>query len=101
MPIVNSNQHCKEKVYPKERWGSFHPYQCTRKIWMDGYCKQHHPRTVAERESIKDAKYEAAREAAYANSPLRMLSDIRRVLNDPNNHGKYAAMIKAIKEIIK
>lgn len=35
----------------KEVWcdGVFRVRQCSRKIWKDGYCKQHHPEAVAQR----------------------------------------------------
>jgi hypothetical protein len=43
--------HCQEKVF--DGW---HDFQCKRKIWNDGYCKQHHPDTVkARREGEKSA----------------------------------------------
>ena len=40
---------CKARVIPNDQWGSFHPYQCNRKPWRDGWCKQHHPETEAKR----------------------------------------------------
>ena len=48
---------CKETVYPNERWGSFYPHQCEKKIWKDGYCKIHHPDTVAEMRRKSDEQY--------------------------------------------
>jgi Zn-dependent M32 family carboxypeptidase len=45
---------CKEKVYPSERWGSFHGHQCHKNIWKDGYCKQHHPDTVEARHEARE-----------------------------------------------
>ena len=54
--------YCKREVYPNERWGAFHPYQCSRKIWKDGYCKIHHPDTEAEREKKRTEKWERERE---------------------------------------
>ena len=51
-------EKCKEMVSPKERWGSFHQYQCTRKTWKDGYCKTHHPDTVKVRQEESRKRYE-------------------------------------------
>jgi len=39
--------------------GYWHFHQCTRKIWKDGYCKQHHPDTVAARNKKRKEKYES------------------------------------------
>ena len=57
---------CKERVYGIGVW---HDYQCNRKAWKDGYCKQHHPDTVAERRRKSDEKYEKLQE----NSPWNLL----------------------------
>lgn len=40
---------CQKIVYPNERWGSFHGYQCTKSLWKDGFCKVHHPKSVEKR----------------------------------------------------
>lgn len=37
---------CRERV---AGLGGWHFHQCSRKVWKDGYCRQHHPDTVAER----------------------------------------------------
>jgi hypothetical protein len=55
---------CKETV-----WAGWRPKQCSRKIWKDGYCKQHHPDSVKEREKKRDERYEAKK----AKSPWRLL----------------------------
>lgn len=48
---------CKAAVYRSSgRWLRSH--QCERKIWRDGWCKQHHPDTVAERERERMQRYE-------------------------------------------
>lgn len=48
----------------KEVWcdGVFRVRQCSRKIWKDGYCKQHHPETVAQREEESERKQQERRE---------------------------------------
>jgi len=48
---------CKEKVYPKEAWGSFHPHQCLHNIWKDGFCKFHHPDTVKARREAREKRW--------------------------------------------
>jgi len=35
----------------------FHHHQCQRAAWKDGYCKQHHPKSVAERRKKKEEKF--------------------------------------------
>lgn len=48
---------CKESVM----WDSWHSSQCTRKIWKDGYCKQHHPDSVKARRVASDKRWEEKR----------------------------------------
>ena len=58
MNIVSKVEgRCKEKVFPKDLWGVFHSHQCSRNIWKDGYCKQHHPDTKKKREKEKDKRF--------------------------------------------
>ena len=58
---------CKEAVYSGDIWSGYVP--CSRKVWKDGYCKQHHPDTVAERKRKADEKWRLAQE----NSPYTRL----------------------------
>ena len=64
------SETCKSKVY---REGCFGRSSCTRKVWSerpeDGYCKQHHPETVAVRyaeRAARDKAWWAFRERNYA-----------------------------------
>uniref|UniRef100_A0A6M3KW86 Uncharacterized protein n=1 Tax=viral metagenome TaxID=1070528 RepID=A0A6M3KW86_9ZZZZ len=59
---------CRKSVYGAGSWPSIH--QCTRKPWKDGYCKQHHPDTVAARRAESEARYIAKLE----RSPSAMLA---------------------------
>ena len=59
---------CKECVPNYGRDVGFH--QCTRAAVRDGYCKQHHPDSVAERQKKSDEAWEKKQ----ANSPLVRLS---------------------------
>jgi hypothetical protein len=57
----------------KMMWSVYREYQCSRKAWKDGYCKQHHPEEVKikreKRQEAWNAKWELARE----KSPQRQL----------------------------
>ena len=65
-------QRCTAKVYPKEQWGSFHPYQCNKKgiVERDGkwYCKIHDPeyRQAKVKASLDkmNAQYESGKKDA-------------------------------------
>jgi hypothetical protein len=48
-------ENCKAEVYDPLRWKHF---GCRRKASKDGFCKQHHPDSVAERQRKRDEKYE-------------------------------------------
>jgi len=48
--------------------------QCLRKPWKDGWCKQHHPDTVAERRKRQDRMAQQRLE----NSPIMRLVKARR-----------------------
>lgn len=58
---------CKQKVTSMNGW---HTYGCQRSAWKDGFCKQHHPDTVAERRKKSDARWEKKQE----NSPWALLA---------------------------
>jgi hypothetical protein len=60
---------CQERVYPNERWGSFHGHQCKFKVWKDCYCKKHHPYTVKARHEAREKAWKKQRE----NNPLLLL----------------------------
>lgn len=65
-------EHCKAAVSNRERWGGSH--QCARNPWKDGWCKQHHPDTEAQRAKETQERYERRQ----ANSPSRKLADLRQ-----------------------
>ena len=56
---VKSDQ-CKASVLDGGRSVRFH--QCQRRPWKDGWCKQHHPDTEAERRAQKELRYREERE---------------------------------------
>lgn len=55
---------CKEIVWGNSAWRS---HQCSRNAWKDGYCKQHHPDTVKQREKAREER----RQREQNNSPWR------------------------------
>ena len=46
---------CKEEVQDSGGW---HWYQCQRKPKKDGFCKQHHPDTIAEKQRKSKEKFD-------------------------------------------
>jgi hypothetical protein len=54
-----SGERCSTLVVPSnDRWGAFHRNPCKRKAWKDGYCRQHHPDTVAARQAKQSDEWE-------------------------------------------
>lgn len=51
-------ERCKQYVVEP---GGFHQHQCYKPIWKEGYCKIHHPSSVAKREKEKEERYEKKR----------------------------------------
>ena len=51
-----NSKRCKANV-----WVGFHTHQCLRISWKDGYCKQHHPDNVKQRQEESMARYEEKR----------------------------------------
>lgn len=58
---MKEEKYCKQSVRGQGQWGSFHPHQCKRKVWKDGYCKTHHPDTMEERQRKSRLLYEEKR----------------------------------------
>lgn len=72
MKVAGFNQ-CKETVI---RYTGTWPHagRCSRKAVRDGYCKQHHPDAVAERERQREERWQKEQE----NSPWRALERARQ-----------------------
>lgn len=87
--------YCKEQVM--DRTG-FHPYQCTRKEWKDGYCKQHHPETVAKRETEKEKRRE---EKKQNSSWYRLAEAEKKVARLEAENKALRKEILNLREIIK
>ena len=73
-------ERCKKKVYPNNSWGSFHPHQCQKTVWKDGYCKIHHPDSVAMRQEKQNKRWEEKME----NNPLKKAMERLDLLEDIN-----------------
>lgn len=63
-----SEGRCKALVPDGGRSVNFH--QCRRNAVKDGYCKQHHPDTVAKRDEERQLQWEEQQN----NSPIRRLA---------------------------
>ena len=50
--------YCKKSVASMGGWDW---HQCPRRIWRDGFCKQHHPDSVKARREKSDQHYEEKR----------------------------------------
>jgi hypothetical protein len=59
---------CKKRVYDQGCW-DFHGHQCTRKVWKDGFCKQHHPNT----EKMRRVEAERKLEKKWEKDPVNIL----------------------------
>ncbi len=66
-------ERCKSTVHEEGR-GVGH-YQCTRRPWKDGWCKQHHPDSVAKREEQTRTLYEEQRERR--NRPYKRILELQ------------------------
>lgn len=69
------NDRCKEEVVEPGGMG-FHSYRCSRKAVKDGYCKQHHPDSVKEREAKSMARWEEKRK----KEPWYVLGEVKEKL---------------------
>lgn len=61
-------------------------YQCGRKRWKDGWCKQHHPDSEAERRRHSVEKYEQKwrnREKAEEQNAVALLRELGYTVTPP------------------
>lgn len=74
-------ERCKQKVYPKDRYGAFWPHQCKKLATKDGFCAIHHPDHIEERRRKVMARHERKRqESAWfrlekANDTIKELKE--------------------------
>ena len=57
MSLIKPQVRCKEQVADGGRSVSFH--QCIYNVWKDGFCKRHHPDTVAARDALRHSRWNA------------------------------------------
>ncbi len=67
------NDRCREEVLDGM---GFHSHQCSRKAVKDGYCKQHHPDAVKERDAKSRARWEEKRK----EEPWYVLREVKEKL---------------------
>lgn len=52
--MIYLQDRCQKKIYA----GFYHPSRCSRRAIKDGWCKQHHPETIAARHKARNEKFE-------------------------------------------
>ena len=94
--------NCKEFVRGEGTWGSFHRHQCNRRAVKDGYCKQHHPDTVAERNEKRNKRYEVnrlkRRKEIYG---AEMYESLQRVKKWMYSNGERYELYDEIRDLLK
>ena len=70
-------EKCKEIVRRGETWHRYNS-QCNFKIWKDGYCKMHHPDSVAERERKSKERYDER----WKQTAICKLSEARKRIKE-------------------
>ena len=81
------NLKCKVKCYAE---GSFYSHFCKRNAWKDGFCKQHHPETIKERDAAKEIKYQKKLEASapyQLNKAVKKLVAIAALIDQKEEDG--------------
>jgi len=89
---------CNFKVF--DGW-HYHP--CSRNEWKDGYCKQHHPDSVAKRQQEAKARYEAKRKVDpyYQYFQVRdMLNGLITKLETPDCNMSCKEIVEELKKIL-
>ena len=85
-----NDKKCCAVVYPKERWGAFHGYQCTRKASVErngkSYCKTHDPEERKKREEKSLESYRAKQAARRAYEYVMARSLLRMNCVNYNSH---------------
>jgi hypothetical protein len=91
---------CKKMVSAAGQWGTFHPHQCTKKIWKDGWCKVHHPDSIKERNEQAmirwNEKWETSPQAKYAKLQKACIEALEQM-----KLGNHATAYTMIEEAMK
>lgn len=75
---IPTKERCLEKVFPNEPWGGFHPYQCHKTVWKDGFCKIHHPDSVKMREEKSRRRWEEKQKRDPLAVALKTISQLKK-----------------------
>ena len=103
---------CKKHVYPQERWGSFHGHQCHRKVWKDGFCRQHHPETEETRTIEAQKRWQEKHDNDPLRVTLRRVKKLEVVLKDayeliterwgyPDDASSRATIVQLMKDVLE
>ena len=95
------SEQCKMEV-----WRGFHTYQCSRKAVKNGYCKQHHPDTVAARKAASMAKWqrendEWRNQGRLENAAPALLDACKGVMDMLDGEFPGHPMTEAVRQAIK
>jgi hypothetical protein len=60
---------------------AFNDRQCSRKIWKDGYCSQHHPDTVKKRREEGERRYKEKWAKEPFTVAIKNNSDLRKTIH--------------------
>lgn len=67
-------ERCKETI-----WDNWTHRNCSRNAVKDGYCKQHHPDNVKERERQTDERWKAKQESSPWNQLTKAIQKIKKL----------------------
>jgi hypothetical protein len=65
--MINPSR-CKRTIYPG--------YQCHYKIWKDGWCKSHHPDSVAARQKLSDERWRIKMDSSPLTVAYRKIKEL-------------------------
>ena len=74
--MIPSEERCKQEGISDS--SGFHFHRCYRRATKDGYCKQHHPDIVAERQRKSHEEYERK----WKESPIMQLIEVAKKLEE-------------------
>jgi len=80
-----ATEGCKERIWESNYYGpgGFHR-PCTRNLWKDGFCKQHHPDSVKARDEAREQKW---KEEAISRERTRRRQEYRTCIKLTLEHG--------------
>ena len=105
MAEFTKGERCSARVYPTDRWGAFHPYQCNKKsvVVRDGklYCKVHDPEYIKAKQDKLYQEHiqhsdKKAKERTLANLAVSACQQV-----NPDNPQAVAEAIPKLYEALK